>query len=46
VAFTVAFVSGYLAIQLLLKIVAKVGLLPFIIYRIVLAVFILVFYSG
>ena len=46
VAFTVAFLSGYLAIQLLLKIVAKVGLLPFIIYRIVLAVFILIFYSG
>ena len=46
VAFTVAFLSGYLAIQLLLKIVAKVGLLPFIIYRIVLAIFILVFYSG
>ena len=46
VAFTVAFLSGYLAIQLLLKIVAKVGLLPFIIYRIILAVFILIFYSG
>ena len=46
VAFTVAFLSGYLAIQLLLKIVAKVGLLPFIIYRIALAVFILIFYSG
>ncbi len=46
VAFTVAFLSGYLAIQMLLKIVAKVGLLPFIIYRIALAVFILIFYSG
>ena len=46
VAFIVAFLSGYLAIQLLLKIVAKVGLLPFIIYRIVLAIFILIFYSG
>jgi len=46
VAFIVAFLSGYLAIQLLLKIIAKVGLLPFIIYRIVLAVFILIFYSG
>ena len=46
VAFTVAFLSGFLAIQLLLKIVAKVGLLPFIVYRIVLAVFILIFYPS
>ncbi|MBT5028850.1 MAG: undecaprenyl-diphosphate phosphatase [Nitrospinaceae bacterium] len=33
----ISFLVGLLAIQLLLKIVAKVGLLPFIIYRIILA---------
>ena len=37
VAFVTAFAVGYLAIQLLLKIVARVGLMPFIIYRLVLA---------
>ena len=37
VAFLTAFAVGYLAIQLLLKIVARVGLMPFIIYRLVLA---------
>lgn len=37
VAFAVAFVVGYLAIKLLLKIVARVGLMPFIFYRLALA---------
>jgi undecaprenyl-diphosphatase len=40
----ISFLVGLLAIQLLLKIVAKVGLLPFIIYRMILAGGILVYY--
>ncbi|GJL78073.1 MAG: undecaprenyl-diphosphatase [Nitrospinaceae bacterium] len=39
--FLVSFAAGYLSIKLLLKIVAKVGLMPFIIYRVILAIFIL-----
>lgn len=42
----ISFLVGLVAIKLLLKIVAKVGLLPFIVYRIVLAVVILYFYPG
>jgi undecaprenyl-diphosphatase len=41
IGFLVSFIVGYVAIKLLLKIVAKVGLMPFIIYRVVLGVFIL-----
>lgn len=41
--FIVSFAVGYLSISLLLKIVARVGLLPFIIYRVVLALFILAY---
>jgi len=37
IAFIVAFAVGYVAIQLLLKIVARVGLMPFIVYRLALA---------
>jgi undecaprenyl-diphosphatase len=40
----ISFLVGLLAIQLLLKIVARVGLLPFIIYRILLAGGILLYY--
>jgi undecaprenyl-diphosphatase len=40
----ISFVVGLLAIQLLLKIVARVGLLPFIIYRVLLAIGILLYY--
>ena len=40
----VSFLVGLLAIQLLLKIVARVGLLPFIIYRVILAGGILLYY--
>jgi undecaprenyl-diphosphatase len=40
----ISFLVGLLAIQLLLKIVAKVGLLPFIIYRVILASGILLYY--
>lgn len=43
VGFLVTFGVGYGSIHLLLKIVERVGLLPFIIYRVVLAVGILVF---
>lgn len=39
--FLVSFLVGYLSIKLLLKIVARVGLMPFIIYRVILGVFIL-----
>ena len=41
--FLVAFVVGYFSIKWLLAIVSRVGLLPFIIYRVVLAGFIFVF---
>lgn len=40
----VSFLVGLMAIKLLLKIVEKAGLLPFIIYRIILASAILIFY--
>ncbi len=40
----ISFLVGLLAIQLLLKIVARVGLLPFITYRIILAGGILLYY--
>jgi undecaprenyl-diphosphatase len=42
----VSFLVGLLAIKLLLKVVEKVGLLPFIIYRVILAVAILLYYHG
>lgn len=37
IGFLISFLVGYVAIQLLLKIVAKAGLLPFIVYRVALA---------
>jgi len=40
----VSFVVGYLSIKLLLGIVSRLGLTPFIIYRILLAVSILIFF--
>lgn len=40
----ISFLVGLMAIQLLLKIVARVGLLPFIIYRVILAGGILLYY--
>ena len=42
----VSFLVGLLAIKLLLKTVEKVGLFPFIIYRVILAVGILIYYHG
>jgi len=41
-----SFLVGLLAIKLLLKVVEKVGLLPFIVYRVVLAAAILFYYHG
>jgi len=41
--FLVAFAVGYLSIKWLLAIVSRVGLLPFIIYRVVLAGFIFIY---
>jgi len=46
VGFLVSFAVGYLAIKLLLTIVARVGLMPFIVYRVLLAVFILGFFRS
>ena len=46
VGFLVSFVVGFLSIKLLLKIVARVGLMPFIIYRVILAVFILGYFRS
>ncbi len=46
VGLTVSFLVGLLAINLLLKIVEKVGLVPFIIYRVLLATAILFYYNG
>ena len=40
----VSFTVGYLSIKLLLGIVSRLGLAPFIIYRILLATFILIFF--
>lgn len=45
VGFLVTFVFGYFSIKLLLKIVTRFGLFPFILYRIVLAVIILIFFT-
>jgi len=45
VGFLVSFVVGYISIKLLLKIVARVGLMPFIVYRVLLAIFILGFFG-
>ena len=42
----VSFLVGLLAIRLLLKVVEKFGLLPFIVYRVILAVAILIYYHG
>jgi len=39
----VSFAVGYLSIKLLLKIVSRAGLIPFIVYRILLGIFILAF---
>jgi undecaprenyl-diphosphatase len=41
--FLIAFIVGYLSIKWLLAIVSRVGLLPFIIYRVLLAGFIFLF---
>ena len=46
IGLVVSFLIGLLAIKLLLKVVEKVGLLPFIIYRLFLAVGILIYYHG
>ena len=46
VGLTISFLVGLLAINLLLKIVEKVGLMPFIIYRVLLAAAILFYYHG
>jgi undecaprenyl-diphosphatase len=46
VGFLVSFVVGYLSIKLLLTIVARLGLMPFIVYRVILAVFILGFFRS
>ena len=40
----ISFLVGLLAIQILLRIVARVGLLPFILYRVILACGILLYY--
>ena len=46
VGLTISFLVGLWAINLLLKVVEKVGLMPFIIYRIILAAAILFYYHG
>ena len=46
VGLTISFLVGLLAINLLLKIVEKVGLMPIIIYRVLLAAAILFYYHG
>ncbi|MZG53253.1 MAG: undecaprenyl-diphosphate phosphatase [Nitrospinae bacterium] len=46
VGLTTSFLVGLLAIKLLLKVVEKVGLMPFIVYRVVLAAAILFYYHG
>jgi len=45
VGFGTAFVVGYFSIKLLIKILLKVGLIPFIIYRIVLSIGILTYFN-
>jgi len=45
IGFLVSFIVGYLAIKLLLKIVARVGLMPFIVYRMALGIFILIYFG-
>lgn len=44
VAFGIAFLSGYLAIKLLLAVVSRVGLMPFVVYRLILGGILLVWY--
>lgn len=44
IAFVVALLSGYLAIKYLLQFLGKHGFLPFVIYRLAVAVIILIFY--
>jgi len=46
VGLTISFLVGLLAINLLLKVVEKIGLMPFIIYRVILAAAILFYYHG
>ncbi|MCF8720763.1 undecaprenyl-diphosphate phosphatase [Nitrospina gracilis] len=43
-AFSISFLSGYLAIKILLTVVSRVGLIPFVIYRLLLGGFILAIY--
>jgi len=43
--FAVTFLMGYLSINLLFKIVSRAGLLPFIVYRVLLSALILLFYN-
>jgi len=45
VGFIVAFVSGYLSLKLLLGVVSRFGLVPFIVYRVTLAALILIFFN-
>ena len=40
----VSFAVGYISIKLLLGIVSRLGLMPFIVYRILLAILILIFF--
>ena len=42
----ISFLVGLLAIKLLLQVVEKLGLFPFIVYRVLLAVAILFYYHG
>jgi undecaprenyl-diphosphatase len=44
IGFLVSFVVGYFSIKLLLSILSRLGLLPFIIYRIILAITILILF--
>ncbi len=46
IGFFTAFLSGYFAIKLLMNIVSRYGLFPFIIYRLVLAAGILIYFSN
>jgi undecaprenyl-diphosphatase len=45
-SFAVVFIVGYASIPILFKIVAKAGLLPFVVYRLILATAILLFYPS
>ena len=42
----ISFLVGLLAIKLLLQVVEKLGLFPFIVYRVLLAAVILFYYHG